>query len=560
MCAASSTRIAEEQPQASWTPMIVIALAQIMMIFNVSTLQVSIEGIASSFNTSATTVGTAIVTYALVVAGLILLGARVAQMLGSRRVFRVAVALFGAGMAIMASSPGVITMMIAQAVAGVAAAALVPTLVVLVADNYQGSQQEKALGWLGGAPAMGIVLAFLIAGTLATWAGWRVMFGLLVALAAGIYKLSDNLRPAAGKEGVQIDKTGAVLAALSILFISVGSNNLTSWGVLLAGSDAPFGLLDMSPAPIMILCGIFLGQAFITWSRSRQAAGKPSLVSLEVIDTREERAALFSIFIVSALASALTFLIPLYVQIVQGRSSFQTAMAVIPFSIASFIAAVLVVRLYGRMSPSRIARNAFLLVAAGLALLGATIRNDWSDLMVMLSMVVAGIGEGALVTLLFNVLVSASPARLAADVGSIRGATNNLATAVGTALAGALVLSLLGSSVHKNLVHNERIPHELKVQVNLDNVPFVSNDQLRRTLERATATPEQVTEAVRINTDARLLALKLTLFTFAGMALLAYFPAGSLPRYERAELPRSETDTVAGTKPHEPAKSTVSPA
>jgi len=56
--------------------MIVIALAQILMIFNISSLQVSIEGIVSSFGTPATTVGTAIVTYSLVVAGFIMLGAR----------------------------------------------------------------------------------------------------------------------------------------------------------------------------------------------------------------------------------------------------------------------------------------------------------------------------------------------------------------------------------------------------------------------------------------------------------------------------------------------------
>ena len=54
-----SSASADAEPKASWLPMIVIAMAQIMMIFNVSTLQVSIDGIASSFNTSATTVGTA---------------------------------------------------------------------------------------------------------------------------------------------------------------------------------------------------------------------------------------------------------------------------------------------------------------------------------------------------------------------------------------------------------------------------------------------------------------------------------------------------------------------
>lgn len=550
-----SSASADAEPKASWLPMIVIAMAQIMMIFNVSTLQVSIDGIASSFNTSATTVGTAIVTYALVVAGFILVGARVAQIFGSRRVFRMMVLLFGAGMAIMALSPGVVTMIVAQVVAGAAAAALVPTLVVLVADNYQGHQKEKALGWLGGAPAMGIVLAFLIAGSLATWVGWRFMFALLVAFAAGVYKLSDKLNPVQQHSGVTIDWVGAVLAALAILFISVGSNNLTAWGVLLAGPGAPFSLLDMSPAPIMILAGIFLVQAFITWSHRHSAVGGMPLVALAVIDTPKERAALFSIFIISALASALTFLIPLYIQIVQGGTSLETAVAVIPFSLASFAAAVLVVRLYDRLSPRRIARNAFLLVAVGLALLGAVIRNDWSNAMVMASMIVAGLGEGALVTLLFNVLVTASPGKLAGDVGSVRGATNNLATAVGTALAGALVIGLLGTSVHKDLVHNASIPNELKAEINLDNVSFIGNDQLRQTLARTSATPEQVEEAVRINTDARLLALKLAFFTFAGLALLAYFPAGALPEYARSEAPDGKQ-----AKGGQPEQSAVSPA
>lgn len=542
--------------QASWTPLLVIVLAQVMLIFNVSTLQVSIDGIASSLDTSATTIGTAIVTYALVVAGFILLGARVAQIFGSRRVFRASVAIFGAGMACMALSPGVITMIVGQVLAGAAAAALVPTLVMLVSDNYEGAQQEQALGWLGAAPAMGIVLAFLVAGSLATWVGWRFMFGLVVALAALVYKLGGKLAPGRGQSAVGVDILGAALAALAILLISVGCNNLTSWGTLLATREAPFGVVDMSPAPIMILCGLFLIQAFMSWSRRRQAAGATPLVALEVSDTPQERAALFSIFVTSALASAITFVIPLYVQVVQEGSSFDTAMAVIPFSVASFAAALLIVRLYDRVTPDRIARCAFLLVAVGCALLGAVVRNDWSAAMVMFSMAIVGIGEGALVTLLFNVLITASPGALAADVGSVRGATNNLATAVGTALAGALIVGLLTSSVHQRLVHNERIPAELKAEVDLDSVAFIGNNRLRQTLARSEATEEQVAEAVRINTDARLLALKLTLFTFAGCALLAYFPAGALPGYVRKELPQG----LAKDSPEEQNKSASSPA
>jgi len=509
--------------------MMVIGLAQMLMVFNISTLQVSIDGIVSSFNAPATMIGTAIVTYSLVVAGLIMLGARVGQRVGSLRVFRAMVLLFGGAMGIMALSPNAIFMLIGQVLAGVSAAALVPTLVVLIANSYRGHQKAKALGWLGGAQAMGIVLAFLIAGSLATWIGWRVTFGLLVLLAGGIYRLSDRLAPVAAEAGVRIDYVGVVLAASAILLISLGCNNLTDWGVLLAAPGAPFSVLDMSPAPIMILIGIFLMQAFISWTRKRGAAGRTPLVALEVTESPEERAALFSMFAIGALGSAITFLIPLYIQIVQGRSSLETAVAVIPFSVASFAAAVLVVRLHDRLSPRDIARYAFLLMSVALVVLGAVIRNDWSTATVIVSMAAAGLSEGALITLLFNVLMTASPKELAGDVGSVRGTTNNLAAGVGTAVAGALVVGMLGTLVHRALVDNPRIPQELKSEVNLDSISFTSNDQLRRSLSGTSATPAHVDEAVRINSEARLQALKVSFFTLAGLALLAYFPAGRLP-------------------------------
>lgn len=526
---------AQPDSRASWSPMIVIGLAQILMVFNISTLQVSMDGIVASLGVPATTVGTAIVAYSLVVAGFIMAGARVGGLVESRRVFRVTVLLFAAAMVLMTVSINATLMIVAQLLAGAAAAVLVPTLVVLIANHYRGRQKAEALGWLGGAQAMGLVLAFLLAGALATWSNWRITFALLAVFALVIYRMSSRLRTGARQEATDIDRVGVTLAAAGILLIAVGCDNLTDWGLLLAGPGAPFAILDMSPAPFMIVLGIFLLEAFVAWSRRRRETGRTPLVALEVFDTPAERAALFSMFAIGALGSAITFLIPLYIQIVQGRSGFATAVAIVPFSLASFAAAVLVLRLQYRLGPRQIARYAFFLMAIALAGLAAAIRNDWSDPAVVICMITAGIGEGALITLLFNVLVTAAPREFAGDVGSLRGTANNLAAAVGTAMASTLVAGMLSTSVHRELVHNEVIPAELKRTVGLDNIAFTSNDQLRRSLARTSATEQQVNEAVRINTESRLLALKVTFFALSGLALLAYFPAGRLPSSVRRE-------------------------
>lgn len=160
----------------------------------------------------------------------------------------------------------------------------------------------------------------------------------------------------------------------------------------------------------------------------------------------------------------------------------------------------------------------------------------------LFSLVAFGIGQGSLVTLLFNVLVSASPKELAGDVGSLRGTTNNLANAIGTAVAGALLVGLLSSSVMRNIVQTPVLNPGIQAQVNLDNINFISNDRLLTVLSQTTAMPEQVAEAVRVNEESRLKALKFGLLIMAFLSMMAIIPAGRLPGYLPGELPADNLD------------------
>ena len=514
---------AQDSESAPWLALIVIVLAQIQMSFNVNALPVLIGPIVDGLNTPATSVATALVIYSLAVAGLVMVGAKVGRLLGERLVFKAGVILHAVAMGMMAFSTDARMMNYAQAVAGLAAVAIVPTLVVLVAANYQGREQAFALGAIAGA------LAFFIAGFLGATLGWRYSFGILCFLAAAVVIVSFRLKPVPRQPGVRIDVVGAVLAAVAIALISFGFNNLNVWGLVLAKPAAPFSLVGLSPAPFMVVLGIVLAQAFFVWSRRRAAQGRTPLLSLEVLDSAYERAALVSLLIVGALGPAINFLIPLYIQIVQGRSTLFTAVAVVPYTLAIAGSAIFVVRTYDHLTPRQIAVASFVLFAGALVLLAFTIRNEWVTPVVVLGLVLAGLGEGALLTLMFNVLVAASPRELAGDVGALRGVANNLSTALGTAFASVVAVSLLGLIVTTNL-NRSSIPDSLKTQVNLDNVNFVTNAHLKDVLSRTTATTHQVEEAVAIYQEARLRALRASFLILAGIALLAIFPASRLPK------------------------------
>jgi hypothetical protein len=81
--------------------------------------------------------------------------------------------------------------------------------------------------------------------------------------------------------------------------------------------------------------------------------------------------------------------------------------------------------------------------------------------------------------------------------------------AVGTAIAAALLIGVPSVRITRDLVDNPVIPKDLKAQVDLDEIPFISNDRLLEVLEETTAVPEQVTEALRSNTEGRSRALRI---------------------------------------------------
>lgn len=546
-----STGAKSSEAAASWLPMVIILMAQIQMAFNVNALAVSIGPISEDLNIPATTVGTALVVYSLFVAAFVMVGAKIGKRYGARLIFQVGVVAHGAAMGLMAFSPNETLMVNSQALAGLAAALLVPTLVVLTAANYKGRQQAQALGLLAAAPAASGVLAFVVAGYLGTALSWRYSFAALVFVALVVLILSFRLKPVERFGDVKIDGIGAILAASAIILISFGANNLNNWGVLLAAPDAPFSVLGLSPALMMMVMGVLLGQVFFAWSFKMRDAGKMPLFALEVLDSSHERAALYTMLLIGAIGPAVNFLIPLYMQIVQGRTSLQTAVAVVPYTVSIAIAAISIVRLYDGFSPRQIGIAGFGLVAAGLALLAFTIGNEWGILGVILGLIILGLGEGALLTLLFNVLVTGSPKHLAGDVGALRGTANNLSTALGTALAGALAVGILALLITTATNNNPTLPPRLIRQVNLNNVNFISNEQLEEVLSETTATPEQVAVAVQVNTDARQSALKATFLILAGIALLALLPALGLPDYKPRELTVDDS-TIA---PHHPVES-----
>lgn len=245
------------------------------------------------------------------------------------------------------------------------------------------------------------------------------------------------------------------------------------------------------------------------------------------------------------IGTATSFLLPLYMQVVQGYSGWKTSLTIVPYTLSIFVANTLVARLYDRFSPARIARVAFLVVFLALTLIAFTISNSWGQVSIVVGLVTLGLAQGCIVALVFNKLLMSVPKELAGDVGAFRGLTHNMSGSAGIAVATALAVSMLGFFVARDVAASPVFSQELVQEVNLDRADFITNDQLKVVLEGTSASPAEVDAAVEVLSDARLDALQLTLMLLAALALLALVPAGGIPDFREPDLTVDDEEGIA---------------
>jgi hypothetical protein len=147
-------------------------------------------------------------------------------------------------------------------------------------------------------------------------------------------------------------------------------------------------------------------------------------------------------------------------------------------------------------------------------------------------MLLAGLGIGALASQLGSVTVSAVPDEQSAEVGGLQNTLTNLGASIGTALAGAVLVSGLTASFLAGIQDNPDIPEQLSSQAQVDlagGIPFIPNDALQDALTDAGITGDTADAIVETNEESRIDGLRMSLAVLAVLALLALFLTGGIP-------------------------------
>jgi Na+/melibiose symporter-like transporter len=255
-------------------------------------------------------------------------------------------------------------------------------------------------------------------------------------------------------------------------------------------------------------------------------------VHLELFGIRHLRAGLTALMSQNLILMGIFFTIPLYLQLVLGFDALDTGLRMLPVSIAMFVASMVGSRLSQTLPTRTIVRAGFLAVLPAALLLLWTIQPSLSGGWFALAMTLLGLGMGLIASQLGNVVQSSVDESGRSEAGGLQYTAQQLGSAIGVALIGAIVLSGLTANWISRIDDDPRVPDEVTAQAEVavsGRVSFIPADELRASAEAAGVDPATTDALVEDYEQAQLVSLKVGLLASSAIALVALSLTGGLP-------------------------------
>jgi MFS family permease len=512
--------------------LLTLAAGQFLMTLDSSVMNVSIATVAKDVGTTVTGIQGAITAYTLVMAALMITGAKIGSIIGRKRAFAIGCVIYGCGSLTTSLATNLPILLLGWSfLEGVGAALILPAIVALVAGNFETARRPAAYGLVAAAGAVAVAVGPLIGGFATTYFSWRWVFAGEVVLVLIILVLTRRIADAPAETHPRLDFVGVVLSALGLSVLVFGVLRSGEWGWIHPTPEGP-SWAGLSPTVWLVLGGLLVIWIFFRWEARQDAQGKEPLIRPELLRNRQLSGGLTMFFFQYLVQAGFFFVVPLFLSVCLGLSALATGARLLPLSITLLAAALGIPRLFPNVSPRFVVRAGLLALLAGTVVLLAALDKDAGPEVVFVPMLLIGLGIGALASQLGSVTVSAVPDDQSPEVGGVQNTMTNLGASLGTALAGSILIATLTSAFSTNIQQSSAIPDRVKSQAQVEltgGVPFVSDADLEAALDEARVSSRSTDAALDAYRDARIAGLKTSLAILALLAIIALFPASRIP-------------------------------
>jgi EmrB/QacA subfamily drug resistance transporter len=405
-------------------------MAQAMLVIDVTVVNVALPSIGSDLGLDRAALTWVVTAYTLFFGSLLLLGGRLADGLGRRRMFLAGIGIFVAASLASGLAPDGTILVLARAAQGIGAALMSPAALSIVTTTFDGPERTRALGVWAAVGGSGAAIGVALGGLLTSGPGWQWIFFINVpigiAVALGVLR---TVRAGSATEQGRLDIAGA--ASVTVMFgaLLIGLINAGDDGWLAASTLVPLGIAAV---------------AAVGFATIERVAAAP-LVRLEQLAAAPVPSSLTMLVGAAGLLAGGFFLNTLYLQGVLGLGALETGTAFVPVALAIIVGAQAAAHLLGRVGARLVGAAGFALAALGLLVM-ARIPADGSVLVdVLPAFATAALGLGMV---LVTGTTTAFSRTAHEDAGLMSGLVNTaheLGFALGVAIVSTIAAVSLGA-------------------------------------------------------------------------------------------------------------------
>ena len=420
----------------------VIATAQLMIVLDSTIVNVALPHIQRALGFSGSGLEWVVTAYALSFGSFLLLGGRLGDIFGRRRIFIIGVLVFSVGSFLGGFATSQTWLLSARVFQGFGGALAAPTALALIATTFpMGQSRNRALGVYAGMSGAGGAIGLLLGGILTSYVSWRwVLFvnvpigAMVVALAPLALAHTEKVRRRLDVPGVITSSGGLALLVYGLTHAAAGQNGVSHW------SDATT-IASLAGSAILLV-------AFALIERRSSHAELP----LHLLSSRRRSGAYVMMLLVGTALFSVFFFLTLYVQTVWGYSAIRAGVAWLPFPVV-LIAVNLIV---ARFLVTRVGVRPMLLIGPLLSGIGfawlsrlSETGNYWSNMLA--PSLVVSVGMGLLFVPLTLMVVSHVDNREQGAASGLLNTAQQIGGAIGLAAIGTIAWTSVASSVTSQL-------------------------------------------------------------------------------------------------------------
>jgi EmrB/QacA subfamily drug resistance transporter len=454
-----------------WFTLAIVVLAVLIVALDTTVLNVAIPTILRDLDTTLPSLQWVITGYSLTFASLLIIGGRLADLFGARRMFVLGATFFAVGSLLASLAQSVPVLIFGEAIIeGVGASLMMPATLGILSSTFRGHERATAFAIWGATAGAAVALGPLIGGFLTTNYSWRWSFriNLIVIPIAIIGAMLVMRKSPTASERERIDIPGAVLVAsgMFLLVFSLSEGTRFGWwrpleDFSLGGSTVWPTSRGVSIVPVtIVLAMVFLGAFYLVERYKEQHHGDP-LFEFGLLRYLSFRYGLLTTMVLALGQLGFLFVLPVFLQDGLHLSAVDNGLWLLPSGISIIVGTQIGAWLTRRMSVTFVVRIGLVLEAVGLVAMVLAVSPQLTFLSLLPGLVIFGIGIGFAGSQLTNVILSEIPNDRSGAASGANTTIRQLGAALGIATIGGLLTSRTISSAVTSL-RDSTIPASLK--------------------------------------------------------------------------------------------------